>query len=292
MKKQAIGFIGAGNLAMPIINNLIESGYDLYCYNRTREKLQSVEGKVTIGNNIREVCDHTTIIFSLIADDPGLRKICLSEGGLTSCMKPGTIHVSMSTVSPAIAAELEATHQQKGFTYIASPIMGRPEAAAAKKLGICIAGETIAKESVKEILPEMGAAAVYDFGEKAASANVAKLGINFMIAAAMETISEVFDMVNANGVKPEEFYAMAAQNLFNCPIYKNYGEIILAKKFDTPQFYARLGLKDMILVNEAAEIKEINMPLGKVLKTNYQKVVDMGLGEKDWAVLAVAANGE
>jgi 3-hydroxyisobutyrate dehydrogenase-like beta-hydroxyacid dehydrogenase len=153
---ETIGFIGLGNLGLPMATNLLNSGYSLTVYNRTASKAASL---VAQGARLasRPVDAVTTggIIVTILWDDTSVESIVMSDGFLEQLGSDG-IHVSMSTVSPEMSKKLAAIHTHHGSTYIEAPIFGRPEAAVARKLSIPFAGPKTAKERVRPILKAMG----------------------------------------------------------------------------------------------------------------------------------------
>ncbi|MCL6523820.1 MAG: NAD(P)-dependent oxidoreductase [Thermoflavifilum sp.] len=291
MNSKRLGFIGAGNLAQPLISHLLEAGYTLYLYNRTASRLAPFANNAQICSSPAELCQQVDLVFSLIADDDALLQITERPTGILSSLSPGGIHVSMSTVSPAIIQRLHQAHQQKGNILLSAPIMGRPEAARAKAIYMCMAGDSSAKARVEPIFRDMGARQVFDYGEHPAHANVAKLGINFLLAAAMEAMAEAYRLVSSFGVKPEQFYQMFSQTLFNCPAYQGYGKLILDQKYDDTQFSAKLGLKDIRLVQQTAAAQQLELPLSIPIAQHLQQAIDRGWAEKDWSVFTAIAMG-
>lgn len=128
--------------------------------------------------------------------------------GLGSMGEPmarnGGVHVGLSTVSPEISRRIAALHRARGSRYVAAPVFGRPDAAAARKLWIYVAGETAAKERVRPVLDRLGQG-VFDFGEEPELASTVKLGGNFLIAAALEALAEACALVEKSGVESSAF---------------------------------------------------------------------------------------
>lgn len=205
-------------------------------------------------------------------------------GGIQDHMAPGTLHLSLSTVSPQIASRLEAEHRKRDCFFLSAPVMGRPDSIASKTFGFLLAGDPGAKEKARPLLLAMGASQVFDFGDQAFRANIAKLGINFMIASSLEILSEVRALLEGAGLDFGEFYKMATHTLFHSPVFLNYGRILMEKKFEPAQFSARLGLKDMNLVGDLARSAGLELPLAGILKEKLQQVIDLGLGESDWSL--------
>ena len=284
-----IGFIGLGSLGTPIAINILESGHTLHVYNRTVSKTKPLADKgAIVAESIASLAKEVDIVFSIVSDDAALKDIC--ESGLLKNMKPGSVHVSMCTKLPQTAKELAELHEKNKQHYLAAPVFGRPEAAAAKKANFVISGKEEIRNRIEPLLKEAGGAGVWHFGEEITAANTVKLCGNFLIAGAMEAIGESIYLANKSGVDAKQMWAMFLQTLFNAPVYHNYGGVILQEKFEPAAFTAKLGLKDLNLVlSQAAAVKQ-PMPLAELLKSNMQQLVDNGEGKTDWSAVSTAVN--
>jgi len=284
-----LGFIGLGHLGTPIAENLLEKKHPLHIYNRTASKAQPFADKgAVICNSIKELTTGCDIVFTLVSDDHAIRQITEGQDGLAANLKAGGIHISMSTILPATSDELHALHQQHGSHYIACPIMGRPEAARARKLNILSSGSKAIIEMIKPFLTDAGAVKVWEFGEKVSASNVAKLCSNFMIISAIESMAEGITLANKSGIDASAWMEMLTQALFTSPIYVNYGNMILKEAFAPGGFSVKLGLKDVNLVLQQAEQTGAKMPVGNLLKQQLDETIAKGHGDNDWTSIALA----
>lgn len=283
-----IGFIGLGSLGTPIAANLKESGHELYIFNRTISKTAVLAGKgAIVSDSIAALAKQCDIVFTIVSDDAALKEITEGDKGLVKNFKPGSTHVSMSTILPKTAEELAILHQKSNQHYLAAPVFGRPEAAIAKKLNFVISGNAAARKQIESLLKDAGALGVYDFGDTITAANTIKLCGNFLIASALEAIGESAALANQSGVDAVQMWSMFSQTLFNTPLYQNYSNIILQKKFEPAAFTAKLGLKDMNLVLQQASSVNQKMPLAELLKTNMQSLVTDGKENIDWSAVSL-----
>ncbi|WP_221887933.1 NAD(P)-dependent oxidoreductase [Chitinophaga polysaccharea] len=286
---ETIGFIGTGHLGYPIAENLLKAGYTLRIYNRTREKALPLEqlGAILVGSP-EETAVKGGIVMSLVADDKALEAV--ATDALLAALGNGGIHVSMSTVSPDISRELSVSHSRHGVTFVAAPVFARPDAAAAKAGNAVVSGPAAAKEKIRPLLQAGFARNVFDLGEDAGSANVLKLMGNFMIAGAMELMAEAFALAEKNGVDPRVAYEMLTTTLFSGPIFRNYGAMILDRKFTgNPSFSAALGLKDMDLVLQTARKSYTPMPLANLVQNRLATILAKDIHDADWTALASGA---
>ena len=284
-----IGFIGLGSLGTPIAMNILESGHTLHVYNRTVSKAKPLADKgAIVSQSVSALAKECDIVFTIVSDDAALKEISGGANGLVKNMKPGSIHVSMSTILPRTAEEISILHNEQKQHYLASPVFGRPEAAAAKKLNFAISGPEKIRTKIEPLLKDGGAAGVWHFGDNITAANTVKLCGNFLIAGALEAIGESVNLADASGVKPQEMWNMFLQTIFNAPVYHNYSNIILNKKFEPAAFTARLGLKDLNLVLQQADAAKQEMPLANLVKDRMQRLVNSGKGEIDWSAVSTA----
>jgi 3-hydroxyisobutyrate dehydrogenase-like beta-hydroxyacid dehydrogenase len=284
-----LSFIGLGNLGTPIAENLLEKGHSMYVYNRTASKAQPLANKgATVCTSVKELAALCDIIFSVVSDDAALNHITQGQEGIAANLKSGGVHISVSTVLPATAKHLSEIHQQHNNHYIACPVMGRPEAARAKKLNFLVSGDAAAMAIIKPFLQDAGAAGIWEFGDDVAHANVAKLCTNFLIVSAIEALAEGINFVRKSGADSQQWHNMITQTVFAAPIYSNYGNILLKEAYLPAGFSLRLGLKDVNLLMAQADETSAEMPFGKLLQQRLRECVVNGLGDHDWTAVALA----
>jgi 3-hydroxyisobutyrate dehydrogenase-like beta-hydroxyacid dehydrogenase len=291
--QQKTGFIGLGNLGTPIALNLIESGHTLLVYNRTASKAARLAEKGAIAcDSIASLAEQCNIVFTIVSDDAALKEITAGKNGLLENLQKESIHISMSTILPKTATDLASLHQQHSQHYLAAPVFGRPEAATAKKLNFTVSGDEKIRKQAEPLLKDAGGANVWDFGDIISSANTVKLCGNFLIAAALEGIGESIALASRSGVDAQQMWNMFSSTLFNTPVYVNYSNIILQKKFEPAAFSMKLGLKDINLVLQQASLTHQLMPLATLLQKNMQQVLDNGNENIDWSAVSTAITNE
>lgn len=284
-----LGFIGLGNLGTPIAENLLEKGHALHVYNRTAAKAQPLANRgAVICTSVKELSSICDVVFSIVSDDAALNHITQGDEGIAENLKPGGIHISISTILPATAKYLSSLHHQHNNYYVACPVMGRPEAARAKKLNFLVSGTSSAIAVIKPFLQDAGGAGIWEFGENVEAANVAKLCTNFLIISAIEAMAEGINLAKKSGADAQQWYTMIAQTLFAAPVYINYGNILLKEAYLPAGFSLKLGLKDVNLVMEQAAEANAQMMFGTALQQRLQECVVNGLGEHDWTAIALA----
>lgn len=287
-----IGFIGLGNMGRAMAGSLLKAGYRLHVYNRTPEKAAPLLAQgAELMSHPSDTAEPGGIVLTMLGDDRAVETIVLRERGILERLGPRGIHVSMSTISPATARRLAEYHNNHQVGYVAAPVFGRPEAAAAQKLWICLSGPQAAKDRVQPILSRLGQG-IFDFGEEPGAANVVKLAGNFLLASAIEALAEALTLAEKNGIDRTKLAAMLGQTLFACPAYQIYGNAIAQEHYRPAGFTVSLGLKDINLVLQTAAAATVPMPLASLLHDRFLAMVAQGRADLDWASVAldVAAN--
>ncbi len=182
---------------------------------------------------------------------------------------------------------MAALHAERDRAYLAAPVFGRPDAAAAAKLWILLAGEAGQRARVRPLLEAMGRG-ISEFGDEPWRANLVKLGNNFVLAAMLETLGEAVALMRKADIPPQDFID-AVNSLFQSPVYANYGRMIAGGPAGPGVFKASLGLKDLRLVLAAADTLAAPMPLAGLAHDGLLTAIARGRGDADWSELARVA---
>ncbi|AKU99429.1 2-hydroxy-3-oxopropionate reductase [Labilithrix luteola] len=283
-----LGFVGLGSMGHGIASNLVRAGHRVKGFNRTRSKAdeleKELEGFRAVGSPA-EAARGSDVVFSMLADDAAVEATFLSsEGAAIAGLAPGAVHVSMSTISPAMSTKLETAHRKAGHGYVAAPVLGRPDAAEKAQLVVLAAGAPESIARVKPLLDVVGRK-VHVLGDEPKKANVVKLGVNFVLAVMLETLGEAIAMNEEHGIDAKT-YLDIANSLLGSKVLEAYGTMIAEDRFRPAGFKVRLGLKDVQLALEAAESVDVPMPLGSVLRDRFIATIAEGKGDLDWSAVA------
>ena len=281
-----VGFVGLGNMGTGMARNLLNAGHQLTVYNRTRSRAEALASTgAVVADSPGRAASGAEVIITMLADDHALEAVVFGAGNILESLPANAIHVSASTISVALSRRLAAAHGERKQNYVAAPVFGRPEAAAAAKLFIVAAGASSAVERCRPLFDAMGQK-TFVVGEDAPGANLIKLAGNFLITTVIESLAESLALVRKSGLDGNQFLEVLTNSLFNAPIYKTYGGLIVAEKFDPPGFKLPLGLKDNRLLLAAAEEKSVPMPMASLVRDRFLSALAQGLGESDWSAIA------
>jgi 3-hydroxyisobutyrate dehydrogenase-like beta-hydroxyacid dehydrogenase len=283
--KDTIGFIGLGGMGLPIATNLLKAGFGLRVYNRTTEKARPLQEQGAIlARSPAEAAVPGGIVLSMVSDDRAVEEVTLGPGGLLDRLGDGT-HVSMSTIAPRTARRLAALHRERGSYYIASPVFGKPEVAAQAKLWIVTSGDAAARARVRP-LQEAMSQGVHDFGDDPGAATVIKLVGNFLLGAAIEALAEAFTLAEKHGVPRRQTCDFFTHTLFDCFVYRAYGELVASQYYQPVGARPSLIRKDYGLILDAANEVLLPMPLGSLIHQRLTATLAKGRDNADWAGFA------
>src|SRR6202049_290443 len=135
-----IGFIGLGHMGAGMAANLLKAGHDVTVYNRTRAKIEALVEQGAKAAASASDARHGDAVIAMLADDDAVGRVVFGDTGVISSLHAGAIHISSSTISVALSERLEAAHAKAGQRFVAAPVFGRPDIAAAGQLFVVAAG--------------------------------------------------------------------------------------------------------------------------------------------------------
>jgi 3-hydroxyisobutyrate dehydrogenase-like beta-hydroxyacid dehydrogenase len=264
--------------------NLVKAGHDVTVFNRSPAKRRALlELGAHEATRVADAC-RGDVVITMLADDTAVADVALGDDGIVGNLPRGAIHISMSTISVALSKKLAQAHAEIGQRFVAAPVFGRPDAAAAAKLFIVAAGDPIAVEACKPLFEALGQKTVAISAEPTA-ANLVKLSGNFLLAAAIEALGEAIALVGKAGIDRRRYVDLLTSTIFPAPAYKTYGGLIADDKFQPAAFAAPLGYKDIRLALAAAETLRVPMPLGSLLHDRFLRLLAQGGECLDWSAI-------
>jgi 3-hydroxyisobutyrate dehydrogenase-like beta-hydroxyacid dehydrogenase len=282
-----IGVIGLGQMGRAIAGHLISSGHRVAVWNRSPGPVAQLVARGAEAAAKPADLAGSDFLLTVLANDAAIRSVIL-DGGVLEAAQPGLIHLNLATVSVALARELAELHRKRNVGYIAAPVFGRPDVAAAGKLNVVVGGDPAIIARAEPVLAAIGQK-TWPVGEKAENANVVKIAGNFMIASAIETMGEAVALTRAHGVGAAAFLDVLTNTLFGATAYRVYGGMIAAEKYTPAGFEAPLALKDIRLVLAAADAHNVPMPFAGVLRDGLMELIATGGADHDWGALALVA---
>jgi len=281
-----VGFIGLGSMGSGMARNLIKAGHQLTVYNRTKTRAEEFgNAGAKVARSPADAASEAEVLITMLADDAAVDAVIFDPGKVLQALPVGSVHISMSTISVALSRRLATAHREKQQHYVAAPVFGRPDAAAAGKLFIVAAGAPAQLERCRPLFDAMGQKTFF-VGDDQPAANLIKLTGNFVITTVIESLAEAFSVMKKSGIDPARFLEVLTGSLFDAAVYRNYGSIIAAQRFEPAGFKLPMGLKDNRLILAAAEELAAPLPLASLVHDRFVAAIAQGLGNQDWAAIA------
>jgi 3-hydroxyisobutyrate dehydrogenase-like beta-hydroxyacid dehydrogenase len=205
---------------------------------------------------------------------------------LANHLAPGAIHLCMSTISTAAAAEFAGAHQGRGQGYVAAPVFGNPDAAKARQLAIIVAGPLLYCERIRPLVAGLGR--IFVVGAEAVQANLIKLLGNMMTATSLEVLAEVTTVLRKRGLDPQQFVDIMTGTMFGSRVHSIYGSRIVAGDY-APGLTMPLALKDVRLALAEAEQAGAPMPSVSLVRDRMITAIARGHAGLDWTALGLVA---
>ena len=283
-----VGFIGLGHMGAGMAGNLLKAGHEVTVYNRTRAKAEAlVRRGATEAATIADAC-RGDAVFTMLANDNAVEAVVLGEHGILESLPAGAIHISSSTISVGLAERLAAAHAGVGQGFVAAPVFGRPELAAAGNLYVLAAGEQAAVQMTAPLFDAIGQK-TFVVSETPKAAYLVKLSGNFLIGSVIEALGEAIAFVGKGGLDARQYVDILTSTLFGAPIYKTYGTLLADGEFEPAGFAAPLAQKDIRLVLAAAEDLRVPMPIASLLRDRFLTLLAHGGDRLDWTAIGALA---
>jgi 3-hydroxyisobutyrate dehydrogenase-like beta-hydroxyacid dehydrogenase len=268
--------------------NLLKAKHEVSIYNRTAGKTENL---VRLGANAPgeiSMVSMSDAVITMLANDAAVEDVVFGNSGVLKSLPRNAVHISCSTISVTLSKRLAVAHQAAGQHFLAAPVFGRPDAAAAGKLFVVVAGKAGIIESCMPLFEAIGQR-TFVMSETPEAANLVKLSGNFLIAAVIEALGEAIALIGKGGVDRQAYLELLTSTLFNAPVYKTYGRLIVDDKFEPAGFAALLGQKDVRLALAAAEALSVPMPLAGLIRDRFLTLVALGGETLDWSAIGALA---
>ncbi|MEL7564366.1 MAG: NAD(P)-dependent oxidoreductase [Dehalobacterium sp.] len=282
-----IGWIGLGNMGVPMSKRLVEAGHEVKVYNRTKEKADEV---VALGAEYtatpKEAAEDSDYVFSMIAGDEALHEVWLEENGITAGMNEGTVGIDMSTVSPEASSKVNAAVEAKQGKFLRAPVTGSTVLAAAGTLGILASGDASAYGKTLDIFKTLGKNQFYLGANE--EARYMKLCLNMMIGTSMQMLAESLVFGKRAGLDWAQMLEVIAGSAVGSPLVNYKAKPVGARSF-SPAFTAKLMEKDFDLALNIARNMDVALPVTAMTRQFLASARATGKGNLDFSSLILVA---
>src|SRR5918912_1358830 len=280
---EKVGFIGLGIMGRPMARNLMEAGYDLVLYNRTREKAEELaSGGAEVAASPREVAEKSGVVITMLPDSPDVHDVVAGEGGVLEGIREGALLVDMSTISPVVTEELAAEVRERGASMLDAPVSGGDVGAIEGTLSIMVGGSEEDFERAKPLFEVMGAT-VNHVGPTGAG-QVTKAANQVVVALTIEAVSEALVLGSAGGVSPEKILDVLGGGLAGNKVMEVKREKFLSHTFE-PGFRSELHHKDLGIALAAGREYGVVLPVTAIVDQMLLSMRRKGWGGEDHSAL-------
>jgi len=275
MNKLKLGWIGLGNMGNPMVKNLLDAGFELSVYNRTKDKETEL---VALGANSarspQELIATSDVVLTMLSNDAAVQEIFEGNLGLLSNLNSGKLIINMSTVSPETSRYLSTISSKQQIGFLDAPVSGSVKPAQDGALVILVGGSVENYEKAKPIFNVLGKVAIH-VGE-AGVASSAKLAINYLLGLNLQGLAETVLFAEKSGVRTQDMLTIINEGACGNGITRIKAPSILNNDFPAA-FALKHLVKDLRLAKEAG----LDSPLIHPLFDNFSKAEEEGFGEED-----------
>ncbi|GAB4109146.1 MAG: NAD(P)-dependent oxidoreductase [Acidobacteriota bacterium] len=284
MHQPTIGFIGLGIMGRPMALNLAKAGHRLTVYNRTRSRAEAIASDwIQVADSPRDVASACELIFVMVTDSAAVESVVAGPRGIVETIRPGSLVVDMSTISPAVEQSLDRRLQAAGAGLMDAPVSGGDVGAQQGTLAIMVGGCRPDYERILPILQAMGRTITWC--GPVGSGQLTKLCNQILVSLNLLAVSEALAFAKKNGLDPAVMIEAVRGGAAGSWQLSNLGPRIVAGDFQ-PGFMVDLMQKDLRLVMEAAGLAQSPLPGTALVHQLFTSAQARGLGREGTQALA------
>ena len=272
-----IGFIGLGIMGRPMSLNLLKAGFDVTVYNRTESKTTEPvsQGAKKAGSPAEAAAD-STVVITIVSDTPDVESVILGKNGVIESIKPDSVVIDMSTISPEATRKIATRLKEKGAHMLDAPVSGGEQGAIDGTLSIMTGGETAIFERCLPVLQTMGKNVIH-VGSNGMGQTV-KLVNQILVTGTLNSVAEALIFASKSGVDLEKTIDAVKGGAAGSWQLANLAPRIIERDF-RPGFMIDLLIKDLNLVTGSAGEMGIDLPVTTRVKEMYKKLQAEGEGK-------------
>ncbi len=275
-----VGIIGTGMLGNAVGLHLIDSGFELTVYNRTKEKTVELANRgAKVVQSPKEVAQSSDLVITIVKDADAVKELSFGEDGIVQGKHENLIVADMSTINPMASVEIAKKFKEVGITMLDTPVMGGPNVAIKGKLLLIAAGDESAYEKHKKVF-QIIADRTFFLG-KNGTAHSVKLAMNLQIAMLALALSEGITLARGADVDPQVFLKILNSTYFKTGMSENKAYKMIKDSFE-PTFTMDNLKKDLDTINEAAKSYGLKLPMSTLAEEIYKKAIEDGFGKLDY----------
>jgi 3-hydroxyisobutyrate dehydrogenase-like beta-hydroxyacid dehydrogenase len=281
--RQKIGLIGLGLMGRPMGLNLLKAGYPLTVWNRTASRAEElVTAGAKLAKSPQEVAAASDFLLTMVSDPPALEEVLWGQGGAMQSLKPGSIYVDSSTVSPALARKIAAACTERGARFLDAPVTGGDWGAKKGELVFMIGGDAATLKEAEPILSVMGKK-LFHLGPNGAGQTI-KLAMNSILALQVDALAEALALVTRAGIAGEKLVEVMQSSMARSGVLDVKAPNLLKGEY-VPSFPLRLMHKDLSLALDLANQLGVALPATAAAREIYSAVKGAANEDLDYSAV-------
>ncbi|AJA91853.1 3-hydroxyisobutyrate dehydrogenase [Candidatus Nitrosopelagicus brevis] len=275
-----IGIVGTGMLGEAVGLHLLDVGYKITVFNRSKEKTEKLENKgALVVDSPKNVAENSELVIMVVKDANAVKDVVFGDCGILAGRHEGMCIADMSTINPNSTREISKKVTEDGIDYMEIPVMGGPNVAINGKLVIMASGKKEVFEKFKTIFESIADQSIY-LGDTGTAHSI-KLAMNLQIAMLALSLSEGITLTKKAGFDPEIFLKVLNSTYFKTGMSEGKAHKMINDSVK-PTFTLANLKKDLDTINDAAESFDAELPMAKIARKIYADATDAGFGDIDY----------
>ena len=275
-----IGIVGTGMLGEAVGLHLLDVGYEITVFNRSKKKTEKLENKgAIVVDSPKNVAEKSELVIVVVKDADAVKDVVFGDCGILAGRHEGMCIADMSTINPNSTREISKQVTENGIDYMEIPVMGGPNVAINGKLVIMASGEKEVFEKFKTIFESIADQSIY-LGDTGTAHSI-KLAMNLQIAMLALSLSEGITLTKKAGFDPEIFLKVLNSTYFKTGMSEGKAYKMINDSVK-PTFTLANLKKDLDTINDAAESFDVELPMAKIARKIYADATDAGFGDIDY----------
>ncbi len=284
--EKRVGFVGLGIMGKPMALNLIKGGFEVIVYNRTASKAEQMVSKgAKKANSPREVAEEATVVITIVSDTPDVESVILGKNGVIEGIKPDSVVIDMSTISPEATRRIAARLREKGAHMLDAPVSGGEQGAINGTLSIMVGGDAKIFERCQPVFQAMGKNIIH-VGSNGMGQTVKQVN-QILCAGTLNAVVEALVFAQKSGVNLEKAIDAVKGGSASSWQLTNLAPLIIKRDFQ-PGFTIDLMQKDLNLVMETADEIKVPLPVTSLIHQMYYSLQSAGEGKSGMQALVKA----
>ena len=278
-----IGIVGTGMLGEAVGLHLLDVGYEVNIFNRTKEKMKKLKERgASVADSPKHIAEISDLVITVVKDADVVKEMVFGDIGIMAGMHEGMCIADMSTINPNSTREISKQVEQYGIDYIEIPVMGGPNVAIDGKLVIMASGKKEIFDKFKIVFESIAEESFYLGGT--GTAHSIKLAMNLQIAMLALSLSEGITLTKKAGFDPKIFLKILNSTYFKTGMSEGKAYKMINEDVE-PTFTLANLKKDLDTINDTAESFDTELPIAKIARKIYADATDAGFGDIDYTCI-------